>query len=150
MKTLFKVVALAAFALCATLTDTKAQSYGFANFDLSGTPTTAAATTTTLTNLFIDCRNMQNVTLQTVFVMSASSTTNIIYKIAKSIDKVNFETVPSISWTNTANGTTPVVATTTIATGGAGWMKLVSVQNLDSSAVLTNTSFGYGIKVRAP
>lgn len=150
-KTLSKAVALIALTaglLFVAAPESKAQSYGFANLDLTGIGTTAGATTTTCTNLFIDVRNFQNVTLQTTFNFSGATTSNVVYTISKSIDKVNFDA--GITWTNAGNGTTPVTATTTISTGGAGWLKLVSIQNTHATLVLTNTSFGYGIKVRAP
>lgn len=125
-------------------------AYGYASLSLAGIGTTAGATTQTVTNQVLDVRGFQNVSLQTKFAFSGSTTSNVVYLISKSIDKVIWETVPSTTWTVAGTGTTPVVAVTTIATGGVGWLRLESIQNTHATLVLTNTSFAYSIKRQAP
>lgn len=141
------VLAISAISICAQ--PLYSAAYGYANLNLAGIGTTAGATTQAVTNQVMDVRGFQNVTLQTVIAFSGSTTSNVVYTLAKSVDKVNFETTGS-TWTLAGNGATPVIATTTIATGGAGWLKLVSIQNTHATLVLTNTSFSYGIKRQAP
>lgn len=160
MKRTFAVVAASLLILgsaislhAQTSAGTMVPTYGSSSLSLSGIGTTAGGTTTTVTNQIIDCRYFQNITLLTKFNFSAATTSNVVYSIAKSLDRTTFETTPSVTWTVTPSATDSTnhcVATTTIATGGCGYLKLVSIQNTHGSAVLTNELFQYSIKRSAP
>lgn len=124
--------------------------YKTGTVSLTGIGTTAGGATTTVTNGWIDVRGMQSVTLGTTFNFASATTSNVVYTIYKSIDKSNVETTGGTTWTVAGNGTTPVVATTEITVGSAGWLKLATIQNTHASIVLTNSSFIYGIKRNSP
>jgi len=131
-------------------TDTTRQWYDRPSLSLTGIGTTAGGATTTVTNQVMDVRGFQNVTLQTRFTFANTTTSNVVYTISKSVDGTDFETTGQTTWTVAGNSTTPQIATTTIATGGAGWLKLVSIQNTHASIVVTNEYFKYGRKFNAP
>lgn len=144
-KLLFAIIGLAAFAAVSA----QAQSYGYQTLSLTGIGTTAGGTTTTVTNQIIDCRGANNVALQAKFNFSDATTSNVVFTVYKSLDKTNWDTTGT-TWTVAGNGTTDVIATTSITTSGVGWLKLGSIQNTHASLVLTNKLFQYSIKKNAP
>ena len=76
---------------------------------------------------------------------NAASTANVIIKLARAPDGTNYETTPStfLTFTNVLNGTTAVINYFAIPQTnlvGAASLKLVSVQNADSTVSATNCS----------
>lgn len=85
------------------------------------------------------------------FQGNASGTGNVVTAWARSADGRSYETSPptSMKFTNALNGTTAVVGFHPIAADllrGVHSLKLVSVQNADSTASGTNVVIGIGKK----
>jgi hypothetical protein len=66
------------------------------------------------------------------------------------VDGTTFDTTQRSTIDITPNGATQVSLVTNLNTYGCGYMKLVSWQNTDGAAVITNASGYYGIKIDAP
>ncbi len=87
----------------------------------------------------VNCRAANTVGITTYSALSGSGTEGMVWSFSKSADGSVFETTPSVTITNTSNGTTPVKKFTVVDVTGVHTLKLVSVVNGNSSYVLTNS-----------
>jgi hypothetical protein len=86
----------------------------------------------------VNVRAADSVGITTKTCLDGAGTEEIIFKFAKSVDGVYFETTPSILVTNTSNGTTQVISFKTVDVTGAHTIRLASVVNGSSGQVVTN------------
>ncbi len=111
--------------------------------------TVAATLNTNLPSKTIDCRKQQNVTLQISQVYSNAGASNVVYTFHRSVDGSTFESTAFATITVAGNGTTPVVTVTNLTVAGAGYLRLTSITNGHTAAILTNT-ISYGVKISSP
>jgi hypothetical protein len=78
-------------------------------------------------------RDQTRAALQMTTSLTAEGTGSLVATFALSIDGVNFETVPSLSITNTANGTNSISTITRFDPSCAKAIKLLSVTNSAAS-----------------
>lgn len=113
----------------------------------------AAATSSNLT-VNIDCTKQQNVAVSTSFKLDGAGTdsTNVVLTFTKSLDGSTFptRTADEFTWTVALNGATTVYATTNFNVGAIGYLRLKKIECLESGANLTNVTFSYAVKTKAP
>lgn len=136
---LFHVLAI--FALVAILmalpSPAFAQQYKVSTLD-TGTNVIAASGTLSPTNAKVVVTKNANVAYSVSFNLSGTGVGNVVSSWAKSIDGTNYESTPSVTMTNVANGTNTVVGVGNTAMGAGGWLKLVSVVNANTPSTVTN------------
>lgn len=139
MKYLIALASLFALAL-----SSQAQSYDLATLQSDGFITSAATSNYTYV---VNVRKASTACLQMSFKLVSAGTGGVIAKVQTSADGVNWETTPSMSFTNSANGTTTVVAVNQLTLKGAQAIKIASVEN-GGGANLTNLVLKVGIATR--
>ena len=152
MKNLSKLIALAALALLAfvLLIPVTAQAQAtpvyFSNTLLSGSTVTNSTTRTY--NLTIDARKQTTVGLMVSFALTGGAETgNIVVTLQRSIDGSTWESTGT-TITTAANGTNTVSLVTAVASNGAGYIRLATIQNANTNNA--TVSVQYPTKIGAP
>jgi hypothetical protein len=142
MKHLFKNAVLATLALIGFAFASQAQIYSAATVSSSFPSVIAASTTTALTasNIVIDVREQDAVSLQVDFKATGSSVSNLVITLAKSIDGTTPSTTAAgqETWTVAHNGTTLQSEVKTFTTTGFGYLHVISAQNTHGTQSVTN------------
>ena len=88
-------------------------------------------TTNVYSTCSIDTRNTSNTAMLLSFKLVGAGAGNVTLVFRPTIDTAYTPTAAgnNISWVVAANGTTTVLATTNISTGGYGWLQLISIAN---------------------
>lgn len=148
MRILGSIEALALFALALLFSAAKAVGqYQVVTSVLDGTTfIVPAATTSNYTTVIFDTRKQKDLMLEGSFKSTGANTSTITFTLQPSLDGVTFDTTKVWTWTITAAGTSTAVGSTNIATGGAGYVRLASIQNANGSQGLTNILVRSAIK----
>jgi hypothetical protein len=141
MRTLKLLVSSAAAALFLTAT---ASAQQFQPITLLSSHTNAPSALSNYTAV-VNVRAATVVGIMTESTLSGSGSDEIVWTFAKSVDGANFETTPSLTITNTSNGSTTVRTFTALDVTGVHTLKLLSVTNGSSSRMLTNAVY-VGVK----
>lgn len=143
---LTSVIMLVAFAAAMCLAPIaraqSGQSVGVVDFITAGTLTNSV---TWAQGGTVDISKQSMCGLSVRFQGAASSTSDIVVKLARSADGTNFETSPpsTLSFTNALNGTNVVIGYFQIprdVVGSVRTLKLLSVQNASGSVNATNAT----------
>lgn len=129
-----------------------------AQSDYVSIPTTgympATQATTVVTNLanppVIDCSRQQNVSIQFSFNQSAASTSNVVFTLQKSIDRLTWDTNQVYTISIPSTGTARVDAITNLNVGGARYLRVSRIANDTALTTMTNFGIQYSIKVNSP
>ena len=141
----FLIASIVALSIVAFSPQLKAQSQSL------GTPTVAAATTATVSsNNVATVTKQQNVVLAFTSRLSAAGTSNLVYTFSRSIDGTYYDAITKYTITIPATGTTTNTYATNLNIGGFQYLRLDSIDNFNSSGVLTNYAIRYSIKPNAP
>lgn len=140
--------ALALCALALLLTAGKAfGQYSVVTTALNGGAFQVPANTTSnYTTIIFDARKQKDLMVEGSFKSTGANTSTITFTLQPSLDGVTFDTTKVWTWTITAAGTSTAVGSTNIATGGAGYIRLASIQNANGSQGLTNILVRYAVK----
>ena len=140
MRILGSIGALALFALALLFpAATAVGQYQVITTVLDGTTfIVPAATTSNYTTVVFDTRKQKDLTIEGSFKSTGTNSSTITFTLQPSLDVATFDTAKVWTWTVTANGTSTAVGTTNIATGGAGFVRLSSIQNANATQGLTN------------
>jgi hypothetical protein len=116
------------------------KSFGITNSIAANATHTSAANV----GVAVKIDNRDNAGLMLKFQGNAAATEAITVTFARSPDNSNWETTPRFTWAAALNGNTAVVAYTNLSTavvGGAGYLKVISIQNGNGGTVhATNAS----------
>lgn len=135
---------LAAIACIALAFSTQAQSYDLATLRSDGFITSSATSNYTYV---VNVRKAETACLQISFKLVSAGTGGVITKLQTSADGENWETTPSMSFTNSASGTSTVVAVNQLTLKGAQAVRVYSIEN-GGGANLTNLVIKVGIANR--
>ena len=140
MRIRWSIGALVLFALALLFPAAKAVGqYSVVTSVLDGTTFIVPANTTSnYTTVVFDTRKQKDLMLESSFKSTGANTSTITFTLQPSLDGVTFDTIKVWTWTVTATGTSTAVGTTNIATGGAGFVRLASIQNANATQGLTN------------
>ena len=105
-----------------------------------------ANTTSNYTTIVFDTRKQRDVMVEGSFKSTGANTSTITFTLQPSLDGVTFDTTKVWTWTITAAGTSTALGSTNISTGGAGYIRLASIQNANGSQGLTNILVRYAVK----
>lgn len=139
MKYLIALASLFALAL-----SSQAQSYDLATLSTAGGIASGATSNYTYV---VNVRKASSACLQMSFKLDGAGTGGVIAKVQTSADGENWETTPSMSFTNSANGTSTVIAVNQLTLKGAQAIRLYSIEN-GGGANLTNLVLKVGIATR--
>lgn len=109
-----------------------------------GTNNVAASTTNSVTAPVIAATRASDVALQATFKLTGSGTSAVVFVFDESIDNSNWESA-SRTLSVTAAGTSTVSNVGNYTLGGAGYLRLSSVQNPNAAAI-TNLVLKYSLK----
>jgi Tfp pilus assembly protein FimT len=140
---LLQVVAILA-VLIALVTPAMAQQYSVSTLN-TGTNVIGASSALTPTSAVVTTTKHDNVAYTVSFNLSGTGTGNVISTWAKGLNGV-YESTPSITMTNAANGTNTVVGFGNTSVGAAGSLKLVSITNGNTPSTITNLTVKAGLK----
>lgn len=122
-----------------------AQQYQAVQLLLGGTANITGGSTSNYT-ASVNVRGADNVAIYTSHKLNGAGTDGIIFKFSKSADGSNFETTPSILFTNTAAGTGAVLTITPVSVVGCHSIRLASIVNGVSGQAVTNLFVTVGVK----
>lgn len=140
MKKILLIAAILSFAALAV----QAQQYQVVSL-VPATQTVLATGTTNFT-AYVNVRKCDTAGIYIEAKLDGAGTDDIVWKFSKSPDGSHFETTPSISITNVANGTTLVKAFKAVDVTGVHTLKLVSCLNNSAAQNLTNIVVIVGVK----
>ena len=132
---------LSFIAFMALVFGAQAQSYDLATLKSDGFITSAATSNYTYV---VNVRKASTACLQMSFKLVGAGTGGVITKLQTSADGENWETTPSMSFTNSANGTSTVIAVNQLTLKGAQAVRLYSIEN-GGGANLTNLVIKIGV-----
>ena len=133
----------------------RAQQYGVTYLGLTNgsavlltgsTTNTVAADSTNTINSPITLTKYDTVVLDLGFALDGAGTGNTTFRFAYSADGVNYETVPSLSYSIAANGTTKVRELKQITGITAGYLRLNHIANTNAALIVTNICVGWSVK----
>ena len=140
----FLKIALAAIAAIAMAGNALAQ-YTLQSTSLNGgTANVAAATTNAVTTPVLTVVKSSDVAIQASFKLTGAGTSAVVFNFDESIDNSSWKS-NSRTLSVTPAGTTTVVNMGNYTLGGAGFLRLSSVQNPNSAAI-TNLVLKYSYK----
>lgn len=131
MKTILALLIL----VIALVANTQAQQYSVSTLS-TGTNVIAASGTLSPASAVVTATKNDNIALQMTFALSGTGVGNVVMKTARSVDGVTYETVPSGTLTVAASGTNTVGGVLNISTAGAGYVKVVSVENANTPSTV--------------
>ena len=97
-----------------------------------------ALTTSNYTTVVFDTRKQKDLTIEGSFKSTGANTSTMTFTLQPSLDGITFDTTKVWTWTIAATGTSTAVGTTNISTGGAGYVRLASIQNANATYLITN------------
>lgn len=140
MKKYNQILILAVFAILSMLIVLPAKAdVGTIQLLSAGTVTNNTTRTTGFTDAVVDNQKNDEASLQVSFTGDQAGTGAVTLILARSADGTTFETTPRISIATAVNGVTAVCLYTNLPNTGAAYAyRLISIQNADASASITN------------
>lgn len=145
LRIFFSLLLIVAFVFALSAPVVQAQQYAVTTLLSGGTQNIAGGATSNY-NTTIGLTKYAEVGVQTAFKLTGAGTENIITTFEFGLDGSNWETIKTYKWTNAANGTTLVVASTNIYMGSVGYLRLKSIVNGSSGEAVTNLLMQYSVK----
>lgn len=105
-----------------------------------------AGTSTNTPNSVVDCTAGKELTIGVTSQFIAAGVSNVVFYFEKSMDGVNFEPAPSLTYTFIGNGTNVIVGITNFTVQACPYVRLSHVANTSVSFPTTNTSIRVFVK----